>query len=423
MKPKITTFPSGLRLITIPQPDATTATALVLVGTGSSYEADKQAGLSHFLEHMSFKGTVKRTSSRAIAEELDAIGAVSNAFTSNEYTGYYAKGNPSHLATFIDVLGDIYLHSTFPEIEIEKEKGVIIEEINMYEDQLPQKAGEQLVKLMYPDQPAGRPIIGSKETVSSFTQKDFIDYVRTHYHGGNTVVIVAGPIDSVSVKRDVAKAFATSTARKGVKMKKTNDNQSAFVRGLMYRPSDQAHIAIGFRSVAYRHRDARALQLLATLLGRGMSARLFQILREDMGAAYYVHVEQEGFMDHGIFCIVAGIDKARINEIIARIATELSVLKQAPISEGELSKAKEYAIGMLRLGLETTDEVASFYGVPAVMGKELMTPQDIEKEYRAVTAADIRRIARKLFVGTRATLSVVGPYEEKDIDTTALASL
>jgi predicted Zn-dependent peptidase len=423
MKPVMRTFPSGLRLIVIPQPDATTATALVLVGTGSSYENDSRRGLSHFLEHICFKGTTRRPSTRAIAEELDAIGAVSNAFTSNEYTGYYAKGNPAHLPTFIDVLGDIYLHSTFPPEEIEKEKGVIIEEMNMYEDQLPQKAGELLLQLMYGDQPAGRPLIGTKESVLSYTRNDFIEYVRAHYHAGNTVVTIAGPITMAAVEEHVATAFAAIPTAPQLPMKQTDDAQQSFVHGIVHRPSDQAHIAIGFRSVPYRHADARTLQILATLMGRGMSSRLFQILREDMGAAYYVHVEQEGFLDHGIFGIGAGIDKTRINEILARIASELSLLKTTLVPQAELSKAIEYAVGMLRLGLETTDEIASFCGTPLVLGKDLMTPKDIEQEYRAVTAEDIQRIAQTIFVGTNASLAIVGPYTEGAIDTAPLAAL
>lgn len=423
MKPKTYTFPSGLRLVVVERPDAPTTTALVLVGTGSSYETPTQAGLSHFLEHMCFKGTTRRPSARAIAEELDAIGAVSNAFTTNEYTGYYTKGNPAHTSTFIDVLGDIYLHSTFPPAEIEKEKGVIIEEINMYEDQLPQKAGELLMKLMYSDQPAGRPVIGTKASVSSFTQKDFLAYVHKHYHGGNTIIVIAGPVTLTAIRKDVANAFAATMTNKSAVLKKTIDTQKAFVHDVVTRVSDQAHIAIGFRSVPFRHADARALNLLATLLGRGMSSRLFQVLREDLGAVYYIHADQEGLKTHGFFAIGAGIDKTRINEIIAVIARELAFIKENPVSPVELAKAKEYAIGMLRLGLETSDELASFYGLPLVMSKTPLSPKDIEKEYRALTAADIKRVARSYLKGTRASLAVVGPFTKGDIDSTPLASL
>ena len=195
VKPILKTLKNGLRILLIPQPQAATATALILVATGSKYENKATSGLSHFLEHMFFKGTTKRPSAKNICETLDEIGSISNAFTSQEYTGYYAKGSPQHVDKYLDVLSDIYLDSTFPEGEIAKEKGVIIEEINMYEDMPQHKVGQALVTLMYGDQPAGWPIIGTKENVLAFSRKDFIDYHHLHYHADNTIIVLAGAID------------------------------------------------------------------------------------------------------------------------------------------------------------------------------------------------------------------------------------
>jgi predicted Zn-dependent peptidase len=423
MKPKVITLENGLRIIAIPRPEAAIVTALVLVGTGSKYESKEENGLSHFLEHMCFKGTVRRPSAKVISEELDGVGAVSNAFTSHEYTGYYAKGSPKHLSTFIDVLSDTYLNSTFPEAEIQKEKGVIIEEINMYEDLLQHKVAEELLSLMYGDQPAGWPIIGNKETVSSFTRKDFVSYKKKHYHADNTVVAICGPIDIKDTVKKVEAAFSHIDTHKSAKMKKVKDAQHTPMLRVVSKQIPQAHMAIGFRSVPFRHPDAPAVALLATILGRGMSSRLMQKLREELGAVYYVHAEQDSFIDHGIFGIIAGIDKDRPNFIIQCVLDELKNLKEKLLSKEELTKAKEYTLGMIRLGLESTDDIAGFYATPLILKKDFKTPEQIIKEYTAVTAEDMRRVARKLFVPKRANIAILGPYVEKDIDLKPFSNL
>jgi predicted Zn-dependent peptidase len=415
---------SGLRIVMAPQADAATATVLLLVGTGSKYETKKENGLSHFLEHMYFKGTELRPSARIISEDLDNLGAVSNAFTSHEYTGYYAKGNPKHVATFIDILSDIYLHSTFPEKEIMKEKGVIIEEINMYEDMPQYKVGEQLFALLYGDQPAGWSVLGPKENINRFSRKDFLNYQKEHYTAANTVVVVAGAFDAVTVQKDIKAAFAaisTATVAKG--RKKVVDKQSQPQSVLFKKATDQAHMIVGFRSLPIDHPDSAALSLLSTILGGGMSSRLFLQLREEMGAAYYVRAEQESFIDHGILSIAAGIDKDRFAEILSSIITILQEIKTTLVSAEELHKVKEYTLGMMRLGLESSDSIAGFYGSQILLKGTYKTPEQLTKEYMKVTAADIQRVAKKIFIKKNANLSVIGPFEKEMITTTALQDL
>jgi predicted Zn-dependent peptidase len=418
------TLSNGLRLVMVPQADAATATVLILVGTGSKYEKKTENGLSHFLEHMYFKGTESRPSAKILAEAFDGLGAISNAFTDKEYTGYYAKGNPAHTDQFIDILSDIYLHSTFPENEIGKEKGVVIEEINMYEDVPQYKAGENLFALMYGDQPAGWSVIGPKATINSFSRKDLIRYQRAHYTPENTIVMVAGGIDPKVVQQQVKTAFtapklvraeagiasAKATAHRG--KKKTVDTQIKAQSVLFHKATDQAHLIVGFRSLPLNHPDRSALSLLSTLLGGGMSSRLFLRLREELGAAYYVHTETETFTDHGIFSIAAGIDKTRFAGIMESIIAELARIKNEPVSAVELTKAKEQSVGMMRLGLESSDSIAGFYGMQLLLKGEYKTPEQMTKEYMAVTPADIQRVARKLFVAKNANLSVVGPFEK-----------
>ncbi len=422
-QPTVVTLPTGLRMVLAPRAEATTATVLVLVGTGSEYETASEKGLSHFLEHMYFKGTVLRPTSRIISSELDALGAVSNAFTSQEYTGYYAKGNPKHVKTFIDILGDIYLNATFPETELEKERGVIIEEINMYEDNHRYKAAETVISLMYGDQPAGWPTLGTKETVASFSRADFIRYKDTHYHAANTIVVVSGLIDEAAIQAHVEHVFSTINQQPLLTKKPVTIDQDTLRVKVVRRPIDQAHLAITFHSVPLGHPDYATAQLLGGILGSGMSARLFQTLREDLGVAYSVEAGQEGFTDHGVFGVACGIDKTRVNETLKVLAKEFSLLKEVSVSTEELNKAREYMLSMMRIGLETTDEVAGFYGGQLILGQPLRTPEMITEHYMAVTPEMIQHVARRLFVATHATVVLVGPFESTDLDTSPLSSL
>lgn len=416
-------LPNGLRIVLAPQADAATATVLVLVGTGSKYENKKENGLSHFLEHMMFKGTTIRPDARSISEAFDNLGAVSNAFTAHEYTGYYAKGNPKHVDTFIDILGDIYLHSTFPEKEIEKEKGVIIEEINMYEDMPQHKVWDTLFALMYGDQPVAWPISGSKENVLSFSRKDFLAYQQKHYAAENTVIVIAGAFDTATVQKNIKTAFAQMNIAAERKAKKVQDRQGEAQAALFHKKTDQAHIALAFRSIPANHPDAAAVSLLGTILGGGMSSRLFLHLREELGAAYYVRAEQDPFIDHGVFSITAGIDKNRLKEIVKSIVGILNEIKTTLVSKEELNKVKEYTLGMMRLGLESSDSIAGFYGSQVLLKGEYKTPEQLTKEYMKVSAEDIQRVAKKLFVSKGANLAIVGPFEEGEVSARLLDNL
>lgn len=406
---KLKTLSNGLRILAIPQPQAPTVTALVLVGVGGDYEAKEQSGLSHFLEHLFFKGTTRRPSTKSIAEVFDRVGAVSNAFTTEEFTGFFAKGAPQHLELFLDVLSDIYLNPTFPEAEIVKEKGVVIEEMNMYEDSPQYLVARELTRLLYGDQSAGRPLIGTKETIKSFTRDNVVAFKDTHYHAANTVVVVVGPVTQSVVHNAVARAFKAISVAKKRSRPRTKQVQSVPAVSMYTKQTDQVHIALAFRTVALGHADLPALRLLATILGRSMSSRLFLRLREELGAAYYVNAGQETLTDRGEFGITAGIDKDRVPDIVGEILKELKLLKEELVSKDELSKARQYALGMMRLGLESTDDLANFYGYAAILDQPFRTPALIAKEYSSVTPRDIRRIAQKYFVSNRANLAIVGP--------------
>lgn len=414
VKHTIKTLKNGLRILMIPQAEAATITVLVLSGTGSLAERDREQGLSHFLEHMVFKGTSRYQTPRAIAEAFERIGAISNAFTDRDYTGYYAKGSPAHLGTFVDVLGDIYQHATFPESELAKEKGVIIEEINMYNDMAQHRAGEMLMQLMFGDQPAGRSIGGTKEHVSSFTRDDCLTYRAANYHAANTVVVLTGAFDMKTAYKEVVRVFDKMNSAPIVRRKKTTTSRTTSRAVVLYKAIDQAHLAIGFRSKPLGHPDAVTLSLLATILGRGMSSRLFQALREDLGVAYSVVADQDSFSDHGIFCIMAGVDQTRIDEVVDVISDMLVEIKETRVSSEELSKAQEFSTGMLRLGLESSDDIASFYGTQLMVKGVIKTPDALIKEYMAITPSDILRVARTIFVQKHARIAVVGPYTDTE---------
>jgi predicted Zn-dependent peptidase len=416
-------LPNGLRILMLPQADAQTATALVLVGTGSKYEKKNENGLSHFLEHMYFKGTIARPNAKTIAEAFDKLGAISNAFTEKEYTGYYTKGNPAHVSEFITILSDIYINSIFPESEIKKEIGVVLEEISMYEDMPSYKAGEQLFALMYGDQPAGWSVIGPKATVSTFTRKDLVRYRKMHYTAANTIVVVAGAFDPKAIEKQIKAAFAKASTATASRRKKTADKQIAPQSAMLHKKTDQANIALGFRSLPLGHPDRAVLSLLSMILGGGMSSRLFLLLREELGAVYDVHIEQDTYTDHGVLSIVAGIDKNRLDEIIQSIVKELVIIKNELVPADELAKVKEQAIGMLRLGLESSDSIAGFYGTQLLLKGSYKTPEQLTKEYMKVTAEDIQRVAKKIFVPQHANLAVVGPFEQKQISSSLLKKL
>jgi predicted Zn-dependent peptidase len=386
---------------------------MVLVEAGSDYETKEQNGLSHFLEHMCFKGTAKRPTAHIISKELDSLGAQSNAFTTNEFTGYYAKAEKKHFTKILDVLADMYLNPIFPEADLEKERGVILQEISMYED-LPQRKAEYVfMKLLFGDTPAGRSIAGTRENIKNFTQKDFIDYRKAHYTAKKTIVIISGDIDQATVKKEVAKNFKDIPDHKSPKKLRVVERQTSPAILVEKKATDQMHMVLGFHS--YKGGDKRntALAVLTGVLGGGMSSRLFQKLREEMGVCYYVRPDKQGFTDHGIFTIATGVDPLRVEEVVKVLIAECKRLISEPVTDAELKKVKDYMAGSLYLGLETTDSLAEFYAVQEVENGALKSPKEYEKKLRAVTAKDIQKVAKDIFKNEKLNLAIVGNVKDE----------
>jgi predicted Zn-dependent peptidase len=405
------TLKNGLRLITIPMKDNPTATVLVLVETGSKYEKDGERGLSHFLEHMCFKGTTNRKDTFTISHELDAIGSQYNAFTGHEYTGYYAKSDKRHINKIFDVVSDIYLNPTFKETEIEKEKGVIIEEINMYED-MPQRHVQDLfISLLYGNQPAGLSITGTKESVKKMNRKDFVVYHQKHYVPRKTTVIVSGAVTPKEVEALVVKYFGKVADKKVVTKQKTKEVQSSPQILVRYKKTDQTHFVLGCRTFSVYDKRNHTLDVLSNILSGGFSSRLFMKLREEMGVAYYVKAGADTFTDHGYFEIRAGVNNLRVTEVIMEVLKECKRLVLEPVTEAELEKTKEYMIGNMKLELESSDAWAMYYGGQAILRKDIESPDQLEKRIRAVTVKDIQELAKQIFKNSTLNLALIGPYK------------
>ncbi|MEI7749728.1 MAG: pitrilysin family protein, partial [Candidatus Moraniibacteriota bacterium] len=319
MKYKKFTLGNGLRVILAPMTETGTVTVLVMTGVGSRFESRKENGIAHFLEHMMFKGTEKRPTAFDISRELDSIGAEYNAFTGKEYTGYYAKVEAHHWETALDVVSDMFLNAKIDQAEIERERGTIIQEINMYEDMPARKVGDVWEESLYGDTPLGWDIAGPKENIKTFTRRDFVKYMERGYIGGNVVVGIAGNIDPKKVMAEVEARFGVVKTGVRPEFRKASDKQSAPGVFIRKKKTDQTHFLLGVRAYDMYHPDRFALGILSVILGGGMSSRLFIEVRERRGLAYRVRTEVEAFHDAGYLATQCGVEHVNLEKAIAVI--------------------------------------------------------------------------------------------------------
>ncbi|MFA5932192.1 MAG: pitrilysin family protein [Candidatus Paceibacterota bacterium] len=404
---------NGLRVVTIPMKDNPTATVLVLVEAGSKYETKKVNGISHFLEHMCFKGTTKRPKAIDISKELDALGSQYNAFTAQEYTGYYAKSDAKHFSKIFDIVSDIYLNSTFPEIEMQKEKGVIIEEINMYEDMPNRHVQDLMMELLYGDTPAGWNVAGEKKNILNMKRDDFVKYKTQHYLPEATIIVVAGSVTERQVMNEVHKVFDTVKRGKKMGKVKVKERQTKPEAMISFKKTDQTHFVLSVRTYDLFNKKNPILSVLGGVLGGGMSSRLFQKLREEMGVGYYVRAYNDAYTDHGFFQISAGVDNKRIDEVLFAVLDECKKLKNIIVDEDELNKVKECLIGNMKLSLESSDDIANFHGGQELLKREIRTAEEKADEIRKVTAVQIKALANDIFKDSKLNLALIGPFKEK----------
>lgn len=410
-KAKKKTLKNGLRIITVPMKDNPTVTVLVLVGTGSDYETKDINGISHFLEHMCFKGTERRPSPRIISHELEALGCQYNAFTDHEYTGYYAKGDSKKFKQIFDVISDIYLNSNFPEHEMEKEKGVIVEEINMYEDMPQAHVSDMFSEVVYGDQPTGWNIAGKREIVKNMKRDNFVDYRNKHYTADNTVIVVSGNISNDDVYKEVDKYFKNINTNKSLKKLKTKDSQDGAQALIKYKETDQTHFILGVRAFSMFDKRTPILSVLSGVIGAGMSSRLFIKIREEMGVAYYVRSGIDLSLDHGTFNISAGVTNSRVKEVIKEILKECKKLVEENVTDKELDKVKSFLTSNMKMSLEATDDVANFYGSQELLKNDIKTLEEKIKAIQSVKKEDIKKLAKTIFNSKNLNLAIIGPYK------------
>ncbi len=413
MNYKKTKLKNGLRIITVPMKGTETVTVMVMVGVGSRFETEKEAGISHFIEHMMFKGTQKRPNYLDIAEELDSVGGESNAYTGKDRTAYYAKVDAKHIDTALDVISDIFLNSKFDEDEIKKESGAIIQEINMYEDVPMRNVGELFEGLLYWDNPLGRYIAGSKKTVASLKRKNFINYVSRFYLANDTVVCVAGKFNDKSVIRKVEKYFSSMEKGDKPEAKNVEERQEKPSMKIKFKKTDQTHLVLGVRAYPEDHKDRYILKVMSVILGGNMSSRMFSEIREKRGLAYYVHTNVEAYSDCGYIETSVGVEHKNVNLAIQTILGEYKKISIEKVGEKELKKAKEYIKGTAVMHLESSDAVASFFITQEIKRKKIMTQEEIFDKIDKVTPNDIVRVAKNIFVDSKLNLAIIGPHKNK----------
>ena len=403
---------NGLRIITIPEKDTLAVTILVLVEAGSKYENKDNNGISHFLEHMCFKGTKSRPKAIDISSELDSLGAQYNAFTGHEFTGYYAKVASTYFDKALDIVSDLYLNPVFDSIEIEKEKGVIAEEINMYEDLPQHKAQDLIMEVLYGDQPAGWNIAGKKEVIKTFNKDKFLEYRGKHYVSSATTVVIAGNFDEKKAIEEIEKKFKDIHNSPKDKKKKVDDTQTSSASLIKKKESDQTHLVVSVRTFDANSEKNYTMDVISWILGGGMSSRLFQRVREELGAAYYIRASNNYFTDHGFLEASAGADNKRAKDVVSAILEEFKKLTSEKVPEKELFKVKESIIGNTFLSLETSDSVANFFGSQEVIRGKIIKPDEYAEKIRKVTAEDVLQVSREIFKKEHLNLAMIGPYKE-----------
>ena len=408
-----TILPNGLRVLSSTMPHVRSVSTGIFVGAGSRYEDDDVAGASHFLEHMLFKGTAKRPDPQMISRAIESVGGVLNASTDREATLYYTKVARDHFDIALDVLADMYNAPLFVPDELERERGVILEELAMTYDQ-PEALADLLIdKVLWPDQPMGRDVGGTRESVGGITREQLVAYHAQQYVPSNTVVAVAGNVEHHEVVESIAALLGDERAGETLTMHPARVDWDGGIRvEIANRRTDQAHLCIAVDGPAANSDDRYAVDLLNTVLGEGMSSRLFVELRERRGLAYDVHSSAMHYNDCGALLVTCGVDTANTTEAVQAVLREWNGV-QEEVTEEELSRAAEYAVGRLDLRLEDTRAVMGWMGGQELLRNHVKTPEEVVASIRGITPDDVTAAARRYFGPGAYRLSAVGPYRSQ----------
>ncbi|PIR69990.1 MAG: hypothetical protein COU47_00975 [Candidatus Niyogibacteria bacterium CG10_big_fil_rev_8_21_14_0_10_46_36] len=411
------TLPNGLRVIVAPMKATQAVTLLVLVKTGSKYETLRTNGVSHYLEHLFFKGTTKRPRPEQIARELDRMGAQFNAFTLKETTGYWVKSAAKHFDTSLDIIADILLDPLFQKEEIEKERGVIIQELLMYEDMPQRKVFDVWEELLYGNQPSGWPIGGTAETMRGIKRNDIIKYRESQYVATNSVVVVAGNIDGDTAFRKIRKAFFTFKRGRPRGKVAVKEHQVRPAQKIFTKKTEQSHLVVGARAYDMYDRRKYALGLLSDILGGTMSSRLFVEIRERLGLAYYVQSGVESYTDSGYILARAGVTHGSVKLAAEKMLEQMFDLKLSGPTDEELAFAKDHLRGSLALSFESSDDIAQFYAERELFYKDIKPPEELLREFEKVTKNDIIEVARDVFNPKKINFALVGPRASVNLST------
>ena len=419
------TLENGIRVITVPMESVETVTSFLFVNTGSNHETKDLSGISHYLEHLFFKGSEKYTTPISISSALDGVGAAYNAFTSEEVTAFYVKLMKDKLEVALDVMSDFLKYPLFTDTEIEREKNVILEELNMYYDTPQRRIYDVFKQTVYGDQPMGRDVGGEPETVKQIHRDDVLRYFDRQYKGENMVLVFAG-----NISRDTAMTLAR-TYFDGIKPGKDEIEKEPVVLPQTGYPridveekeTDQTHIMVGFPSYTLFDEKRHIMKVLLSVLGGGMSSRLFNEIREKRGLCYYIYSSAETGTDFGYSYIRGGINKDKVKEAIDTIVDILQDIKENSITEEELERSKNNLEGHTYLGLENTDDVASFWGAQETLTNKTISPQELIAKIRGVSLDDVKEVANEVFVKEGACMSVIANDTNKDQFKTSLLDI
>jgi predicted Zn-dependent peptidase len=404
---------NGTRLILVPDDHTSSATLFVLFRVGSRYESLKLNGVSHFIEHMMFKGTKRRPRTVDISRELDAVGAEFNAFTGKDVTGYYVKIESRHFGLSLDILHDMLHHSKFEERELNQERKVIMEEIHMYADNPMMHIEDMIEGEIFRGGKLGMNIAGDEKSMHAITRKTMIAYRDAYYAPARTVVIAAGNFGD-NAFAEIGKLFGKGAAkRSGRDFEVFCKKQTTPRVALEFKETEQAQLALGFPAFSYGDKRLSALSVLGNILGGTMSSRLFISVRERKGLAYFVRAGVDVYEDTGAFVVRAGLTKTRIIEAIKTICDELVRVKKNGVAATELRRAKDNIAGRLALELEDSSDLASFYGKQELYEGKIKTPAEKLAQIEAVTAADVKAVARLVLRKEAASLAVIGPFKDE----------
>ncbi|MFC1992127.1 M16 family metallopeptidase [Chloroflexota bacterium] len=406
-----TTLDNGLRIVTTTMPHTRSVSVCVFIGVGSRYESEEQAGISHFIEHLLFKGTSKRATSREISETIEGVGGGLNGGTDKEVTLYWARVTKPHFRLALDVLVDILLHSRFDPGDIEKERQVIIEEMHMTKDSPSQQVHMLIDEILWPGHPLGRDIAGTKESMATITRDMMLDYLGTKYLPGNTVVAITGNIPHQEAVDAVSQATGSWSNQQSCPEYSAYKEQPNPRLLIERRDTEQAHLCLALPGLPLLDPRRFTLDLINVILGEGMSSRLFTEIRDKLGLAYSIHSYNDHLLDSGSFTVYAGVEPGNLPVVIRAITEQLSLLKE-PIPGAEVTKAKELSKGRLLLRTEDTRSVAGWMGGQEVHTGNILTVDEVVSIIDAITTDQLNELARELIVGENLRLAVVGPVDE-----------